>query len=73
MTCLYPFSPAGNDYLGLSSHPEVRAAAAAAAAAVGCGPRGAPLVCGHTVAHAELAAQLAALKHTEDAVLFPTG
>ena len=30
---------ASNDYLGLSTHPAVRAAAAAAAAEFGCGPR----------------------------------
>jgi 8-amino-7-oxononanoate synthase len=35
-----------NDYLGLSYHPEVRAAAAHVAEERGMGPRGAPLICG---------------------------
>lgn len=63
-----------NDYLGLSTHPAVRAAAAAAAAAVGCGPRSSALVGGgYTAAHAELEAALAELKETEDCLLLATG
>lgn len=62
-----------NDYLGLSSHPEVRQAAALAASEVGMGPRGAALVCGHTVEHDALERELAALKGAEAALLFPTG
>ncbi len=62
-----------NDYLGLSCHPAVRAAAAEAAAAHGMGPRAAALVCGHTEAHADLEVALARLKGTEAALLFPTG
>jgi 8-amino-7-oxononanoate synthase len=63
-----------NDYLGLSTHPRVRAAAAAAAAAVGCGPRSSGLVGGgYTAAHAELETELAALKESEDCLLFSTG
>jgi len=62
-----------NDYLGLSSHPEVRTAASSAAAQVGMGPRGAALVCGHTTEHAALERELAALKGVESALLFPTG
>jgi 8-amino-7-oxononanoate synthase len=64
---------ASNDYLGLASHPEVRAAAADAAREVGMGPRGAALVCGYTTLHEELARELARLKGTEAALLFPTG
>jgi 8-amino-7-oxononanoate synthase len=62
-----------NDYLGLSAHPEVRQAAAAAAADVGMGPRGAALVCGHTTEHEALEQELATLKGTGGALLFPTG
>lgn len=62
-----------NDYLGLSTHPAVRAAGAAAAAAYGCGPRASALVAGYTHAHRELESALAALKHTEECLLFPTG
>ena len=47
-----------NDYLGLSSHPTVRQAAADAALKHGMGPRGAALVCGHTEVHEELEASL---------------
>ena len=64
---------AANDYLGLSGHPEVRAAAAEAARAHGCGPRSSALVCGYTEAHRDLENNLAALKSTEAALLFPTG
>ena len=64
---------AANDYLGLSSAPEVQAAASAAALEFGSGPRGSALVCGYTVAHRELERDLASLKGTEEALLFPTG
>jgi 8-amino-7-oxononanoate synthase len=63
---------AGNDYLGLSSHPAVREAAAAAARG-GMGPRAAPLVCGHCEEHAALEAELASLAAAEAALLFANG
>lgn len=62
-----------NDYLGLSSHPSVREAAAAAALDVGMGPRGASLICGYTVVHEELEEEIERLKGTDAALLFPTG
>ena len=63
-----------NDYLGLSAHPAVRAAAAEAAAAVGCGPRASALVPGgYTAAAAALEAGLAALKGTPACLLFSSG
>lgn len=63
-----------NDYLGLSTHPRVRAAAARAAASLGCGPRASALVPGaFTTEHRRLELSLARLKGTEDALLFPTG
>jgi 8-amino-7-oxononanoate synthase len=62
-----------NDYLGLSSHRAVREAAASAATEVGLGHRGAALICGHTTEHEALAADLAAIKGTETALVFPTG
>lgn len=62
-----------NDYLGLSGHAAVRRAAAEAALAHGMGPRGSPLVAGHTSLHRELELRLAGLKGTEDCLLFPTG
>ncbi|KAG8469467.1 hypothetical protein KFE25_005922 [Diacronema lutheri] len=64
---------AANDYLGLSAHADVRAAAAAAAAESGCGPRASPLVSGYTHAHRRLESDLAALKGTEEALVLPTG
>ena len=62
-----------NDYLGLGTHPRVRAAAARAAEKHGSGPRSSPLVCGYTVAHRELEKGLALLKNTEECLLFPAG
>ena len=64
---------AGNDYLGLAGHPEVRRAASAAAARFGMGSRGSPLVCGHSTLHETLELELARLKRTEAAALFPSG
>ena len=62
-----------NDYLGLSTHPRVRAAAAEAAQAYGNGPRSSALVGGYTCYHRDLETALAQLKSTEEALLFPTG
>lgn len=62
-----------NDYLGLSQHPDVRAAAARAALERGMGTRGSALICGYTDQHQALEAELAALKGAESALLFPTG
>ena len=62
-----------NDYLGLSSHPAVRAAYAAGSALAGSGPRASALVAGYTDAHRALEAQLAVLKRTQECLLFPTG
>lgn len=64
---------AGNDYLGLASHPAVRAAALAAAEKAGCGAQASPLVSGRTPLHAELEARLAAFEGEPAAILFPSG
>jgi 7-keto-8-aminopelargonate synthetase-like enzyme len=40
---------------------------------VGCGPRSSALVAGFTTEHRQLELELAALKGTQDALLFPTG
>ncbi|CAN6477973.1 unnamed protein product [Victoria cruziana] len=63
----------GNDYLGLSSHPAVRKAAAEAALEYGMGPRGSALICGYTYHHRMLESSLAALKKKEECLLCPTG
>jgi 8-amino-7-oxononanoate synthase len=64
---------ASNDYLGLTQHPSVRAAAADALARWGAGSGAARLVVGSRPVHAELEAALAAWSGEEAAVLFPTG
>jgi 8-amino-7-oxononanoate synthase len=64
---------ASNDYLGLSHHPAVVAAAHEALDRWGAGAGAARLVVGSRPIHDELEEALAAWKGTEDAVLFPTG
>ncbi|HVF73640.1 MAG TPA: 8-amino-7-oxononanoate synthase [Acidimicrobiales bacterium] len=64
---------ASNDYLGLSSHPAVVAAACEATARWGTGAGASRLVVGSRPVHDELEAELAAWKGTEAALLFPTG
>ena len=64
---------ASNDYLGLTQHPLVVAAAHAALDRWGAGSGSARLIVGSRPVHAELEATLADWKHAERAVLFPTG
>lgn len=64
---------ASNDYLGLTHHPAVRAAAAEAVERWGTGTGASRLVVGSRPLHAELEAELADWKGTDGAVLFPTG
>ncbi len=64
---------ASNDYLGLSQHPTVVAAAHAALDRWGTGSGAARLVVGSRAVHSELEAGLAAWKATQAALLFPTG
>jgi 8-amino-7-oxononanoate synthase len=64
---------AGNDYLGLSRHPTVIAAAAAALEAYGLGATGSRLVRGTTRVHAELEQDLAGWVRTERALVFSSG
>jgi 8-amino-7-oxononanoate synthase len=62
-----------NNYLGLATHPALRAAAAAAIARWGCGAGASRLICGHLDLHAAVEAKLAAFHGTEAALLFPSG
>jgi len=62
-----------NNYLGLATHPAVRAAACAAIERWGCGAGSSRLVAGHFELHAELERKLAGWKATEAALLFPSG
>jgi 8-amino-7-oxononanoate synthase len=64
---------ASNDYLGLSGHRVVRAAATDAISRWGTGSGSARLIVGDRPVHRALEAELAAWKGTEAAVLFPTG
>ena len=64
---------ASNDYLGLSQHPTVVAAAHAALDRWGAGAGSARLVAGSRAVHTDLEAALAAWKQEPAALLFPTG
>ena len=66
-------SYASNDYLGLTQHPAVIAAAHAALDRWGSGSGSARLIVGSRPLHSELEATLADWKRAERAVLFPTG
>ena len=64
---------ASNDYLGLTQHPAVVAAAHAALDRWGSGSGSARLIVGSRPVHTELEHALADWKRTDAAVLFPTG
>ena len=64
---------ASNDYLGLTQHPAVVAAAHAALDRWGAGSGSARLIVGSRPVHSELERALAEWKRAERAVLFPTG
>ena len=64
---------ASNDYLGLTQHPAVVAAAHDALDRWGAGSGSARLIVGSRPMHGELERALAEWKGTERAVLFPTG
>lgn len=62
-----------NDYLGLSQHAALIAAAQQAAARYGVGATASPLVCGHSPAHEALELELAALVGLPRALYFYAG
>lgn len=64
---------AGNDYLGLGSHPAVGRAAAEAALGAGTGAGASRLVVGTTPAHVELERAIARWRGTERALVFASG
>lgn len=64
---------ASNDYLGLTAHPEVIAAAHRALDRWGSGSGSARLIVGSRPIHTELEQQIAIWKRTQRAALFPTG
>lgn len=61
-----------NNYLGLSSHPRVVAAAHAALDSHGFGLSSVRFICGTQDVHKRLEAAIAAFHGTEDAILFPS-
>ncbi len=62
-----------NDYLGLSSHPALREAAARAMERYGFGPGASRLISGTSPLHIELEERIAAFKGTEAALVFNSG
>jgi 8-amino-7-oxononanoate synthase len=64
---------ASNNYLGLTHHPFVKAAAASAAEQYGTGSGGARLTSGNHSDYSALETELAQLKQTEAALVFNTG
>jgi len=68
-----PINFASNDYLGLTRHPEVIAAAHAALDTYGSGSGSARLIVGSRPVHSELERELAQWKNMPRAALFPNG
>jgi 8-amino-7-oxononanoate synthase len=64
---------ASNDYLGLAGDDRLIGTAIAAAKTYGTGSTGSRLLSGHRSLHRDLEAAIAALKHTEDAIVFSSG
>jgi 8-amino-7-oxononanoate synthase len=62
-----------NDYLGLSSHPDLQQAAKAAMDRYGFGAGASRLVSGTSALHAELEERLARFKNTEASLVFNSG
>ncbi|HWY29902.1 MAG TPA: 8-amino-7-oxononanoate synthase [Candidatus Acidoferrum sp.] len=62
-----------NDYLGLTSHPALKSAAAHAAETYGSGVGASRLICGSLAPFHELEEMLAAFKGTDAALSFSTG
>lgn len=62
-----------NDYLGLSQHPQLKAALQHAGSQYPAGSGSAHLICGHSHVHHALEEELAAFTGREKALLFSTG
>jgi 8-amino-7-oxononanoate synthase len=62
-----------NNYLGLTDHPKVKAAAVAAVEKYGTGSAGSRLLTGTTPLHLEMESKLAEFKHAGSVVSFSTG
>jgi glycine C-acetyltransferase len=64
---------ASNNYLGLSNHPRMNAAASEAAAEFGAGTGAVRTIAGTLSMHRELERRFAAFKHAESSVMFQSG
>jgi 8-amino-7-oxononanoate synthase len=64
---------ASNNYLGLTHHPRLIAAARASLERDGLGSGAASLITGYTTTHADAETSVARWKGTQDAVLLPSG
>lgn len=64
---------ASNDYLGLANDERVKAAAAEATMKYGAGAGASRLVTGTLEPHVKLERHIAAFKHCDDAIVFPSG
>ena len=64
---------ASNDYLGLAGDKRLIQAAVEATQAFGTGSTGSRLLSGHRQLHRDLERAIAALKHTEEALVFSSG
>ena len=64
---------ASNDYLGLAGDKRLIGAAVEATQAFGTGSTGSRLLSGHRQLHRDLERAIAALKHTEEALVFSSG
>ncbi|MDX2098344.1 MAG: 8-amino-7-oxononanoate synthase [Leptolyngbyaceae cyanobacterium bins.59] len=64
---------ASNDYLGLAGDPRLIQAAIGATQEFGTGSTGSRLLSGHRSLHCQLEEAIAALKQTEDALVFSSG
>ncbi|MBX5449087.1 MAG: 8-amino-7-oxononanoate synthase [Thermogemmatispora sp.] len=62
-----------NNYLGLATHPALKAAARQASERYGCGAGSSRLIAGSSDLHAELERRLARFKRSESALLFNSG
>ena len=66
-------SLSSNNYLGLSHHPRMKAAAIAAVEQYGAGSGAVRTIAGTMTLHEALEAELAAFKHTEAVLTFQSG
>jgi glycine C-acetyltransferase len=64
---------ASNNYLGLSNHPRMNAAAAKAATELGTGTGAVRTIAGSMALHRDLERRFASFKHAEDALMFQSG